>query len=272
MKKAPAGDVAGAKKRKAQAHARPAGKGKSAPKRAAKKPEAPSKPATVGRVKSKAPAKPTTKKAKPKAKGPTKKGVPCPAPMPENPLRARVVAMAKAHPIKAVYLDFLVAYLTDPERKTAEAWASARGIALTAQNRASMRTMGARTLHRPEVARVAEALLAEIQAEERREAEAAAAEKLEAALMTVYEKRAFLARVKRVKRTEWENEENGDLIQEWHEQVSDSGTTLKIKLPGKIAAIEADNELAGHGAKFKVSQVAGNALLDLVLAVRGGGR
>lgn len=177
----------------------------------------------------------------------------------EEAMLERLTAAADGVKMHQRHLEFLCRLLCDPQRRIAEAYAPMTGKTVTKQNREALRAGGLAVLKRLEVKRLREAMEKEIQAQE-----------MAAAVLDVHEKRRFLARVVRVKRSEWGNRENEDLIQEWREKQTEDSHEITIKIPAKIAAIETDNDLAGHGAKFKAQEKAGNALMDLVLAIRGG--
>jgi hypothetical protein len=80
--------------------------------------------------------------------------------------------------------------------------------------------------------------------EERLEQEA------ESVVLTVVEKRKFLARV--VRTAAGELTEDSDLCQEWSESVSEMGSSKKVKMPDKLKAIQIDNDLAGEGENAKL--------------------
>ncbi len=72
------------------------------------------------------------------------------------------------------------------------------------------------------------------------------AEKFRGQLMTMAERRAFLARCVRAQLHTLDLEKDGDLVQERTVTTTESGTTVKIKLPGKREAIMDDARLAGE--------------------------
>lgn len=76
---------------------------------------------------------------------------------------------------------------------------------------------------------------------------AKADEKAGSAVMTLAEKRAFLARV--VRTPIGEIRETSDLCQEKTETVGAESTTVKLRMPDKLAAIKLDNDLAGEGSE-----------------------
>jgi type IV secretory pathway VirJ component len=67
------------------------------------------------------------------------------------------------------------------------------------------------------------------------------------AVLTLVEKRTFLARV--VRTPIGEVNESSDLCQEKSETHSDSSSTTKLKMCDKLAAIKLDNDLAAEGAE-----------------------
>jgi hypothetical protein len=82
------------------------------------------------------------------------------------------------------------------------------------------------------------------------------------AVLTLAEKREFLARIVRMKGDEIDLDKDGDLV---------NGVRLKeqgreLILPDKLAAIKIDNDLSGDGAEADQ----GNALVDLVSWIRNG--
>ena len=82
------------------------------------------------------------------------------------------------------------------------------------------------------------------------------------AVLTLVEKRKFLARIVRMKGDEIDLDQDGDLV---------NGVRLKeqgreLILPDKLAALKIDNDLSGDGAEADQ----GNALVDLVSWIRNG--
>lgn len=75
-------------------------------------------------------------------------------------------------------------------------------------------------------------------------------EEAEDVVMTIVEKRKFLARV--VRTAAGELTEDSDLCQEWSESVSEMGSSKKVKMPDKLKAIQIDNDLAGEGENAKL--------------------
>jgi len=75
-----------------------------------------------------------------------------------------------------------------------------------------------------------------------------AKEKAEGTILTMLEKREFLARV--VRTPVGEVTEMSDLCQEKDETFGDN-PKLKIKMPDKLRAIALDNDLAGEGSEAK---------------------
>ena len=67
------------------------------------------------------------------------------------------------------------------------------------------------------------------------------------AVLTLVEKRKFVARLLRSNLSTFDAEVDGDLLQE----VSDTEFGKKIKLCGKMEAIKLDNDLAGEGSEAK---------------------
>lgn len=177
----------------------------------------------------------------------------------EEAMLERLKTAADGVKVHQRHLEFLCRLLCDPQRRIPEAYGPMTGKTVTHRNREILRAGGLQILKRPEIKRLREVIEKEIQAQE-----------MAGAVMDVHEKRRFLARVVRVKRSDWAKPENEDLIQEWREKQTEDSHEITIKIPAKIAAIETDNDLAGHGAKFRVQEKAGNALMDLVLAIRGG--
>jgi len=74
------------------------------------------------------------------------------------------------------------------------------------------------------------------------------------ALLSLVEKRMFLARLVRAKVAE--TDQNSDL---WN-SIEFGKDGIKMKMPDKLAAIKADNDLAGEGDESKKN----NALLELL--------
>lgn len=72
-------------------------------------------------------------------------------------------------------------------------------------------------------------------------------EKAGAVVLSIAEKRAFLARV--VRTSAGRVRRNSRLVQEWSETMSEGGTTTKVRIPDKLAAIKLDNDLAAEGAE-----------------------
>ncbi len=68
-------------------------------------------------------------------------------------------------------------------------------------------------------------------------------------LLTMLERRAFLARVVRIDMGSFDINKDGDLVQEMTTTEGPNGTTTKLKLPGKRECILLDAELAGELAK-----------------------
>lgn len=64
--------------------------------------------------------------------------------------------------------------------------------------------------------------------------------------LTMRERREFLARCVRADLNALDLEKDGDLIQEKIITTTESGTTIKVKLPGKRECVMSDAELAGE--------------------------
>lgn len=75
-------------------------------------------------------------------------------------------------------------------------------------------------------------------------------EEAEDVVLTVVEKRMFLARV--VRTPAGELTKDSDLCQEWSESSTDVGSSMKVKMPDKLKAIQIDNDLAGEGDNAKL--------------------
>lgn len=65
------------------------------------------------------------------------------------------------------------------------------------------------------------------------------------AVLTMQERREFLARVVRCQLKDIDFDEDGDLIQEYVEEYTEQGRKLRIKLPGKRECIMDDAKLSG---------------------------
>lgn len=86
----------------------------------------------------------------------------------------------------------------------------------------------------------------EIQAEIAR-IRAAAEREAGSAVLTLAEKRKFMARLVRTNLSLLDMEKDGDLLQE----ISDTEHGKKVKLASKLDAVKLDNDLAGEGSEAK---------------------
>ena len=144
--------------------------------------------------------------------------------------------------------------LTGPQQKFCEGIVAglsntdAHAAAYPRANRASSGSLAWKVLQRPEI----RAEIARLRA--------LAQEKAGSSVLTLIEKRQWLARIVRARPALLE--EDSDLWQ----SVRRSHYGLVMKLPDKIAAIVADNDLAGHGDEA----AANDSLSQLLASIRRG--
>lgn len=72
----------------------------------------------------------------------------------------------------------------------------------------------------------------------------------EGVVMSVIEKRMFLAEV--VRTAAGEVDRSSKLCQEWSETRGEGSTSQRLKMPDKLKAIQIDNDLAGEGGQAKL--------------------
>ncbi|MEI7910782.1 MAG: hypothetical protein WCK77_14185 [Verrucomicrobiota bacterium] len=118
----------------------------------------------------------------------------------------------------------------------------------------SRATMGSRMLRNVDIRAYMEAVRA-----------TAGADDAAAAVLTLVEKRKFLARIVRVPlariNPEDADDPNADLVESYRRSDSETGSTVAFKKLSPLSAIEADNKLCGDG------QPDAGAVLDLVKAI-----
>lgn len=95
------------------------------------------------------------------------------------------------------------------------------------------------------------------------------AEDEEKSMLSIKEKRQFLARIVRCRISK--EDDNSDLWQEIRESGSGENETVHRKLMAKEKAIQLDNELAGHKAPEKVEHSADDELAEVLRDIAKGG-
>ncbi|MCU0751548.1 MAG: hypothetical protein MUC40_00695 [Akkermansiaceae bacterium] len=94
------------------------------------------------------------------------------------------------------------------------------------------------------------------------------------AVLSIEEKRAFLARVVRTRFAVLDprdaNDENGDLIASFSESETETSRTMRVEKYNALKAIEIDNKMAGHNAAEQVEHSASGDLAALMLRIRQG--
>lgn len=94
----------------------------------------------------------------------------------------------------------------------------------------------------------------------------------EESLLTVQEKRSFLARVVRTRHAEIDprdpEDPNGDMIVSVSETTGEVSNSLRVEKYSALKAIEIDNKMAGHNAPDKMEHSASGDLAALMMRIR----